>query len=114
MKRQYVDKDGKDAERNGITFNPWLKTKLIGVLASSFVKLKNERYDGIYRGYKARLENHPVHKEKTKGHRDNMAKRYMIKQFLVDLYAKWREIEGLEVHPPYSEAKLGLKHEQAA
>ncbi len=35
--RSYTDKDGKPAERNGITFNPFLKTKLIGVLAASFL-----------------------------------------------------------------------------
>jgi len=30
--------------------------------------------------------------------------------FIIDLYKAWRKIEGLEVHTPYSEAKLGLKH----
>ena len=34
----YKDKDGKDATRMGIHFNPFLKTKLMGVLTGSFLK----------------------------------------------------------------------------
>ena len=92
---QYVDKDGKPAERDGITFNPFLKTKLTGVLASCFLKAGNEPYAGIYRNYKHRLENEERWKEKTKAHRHNAAMRYMIKAFLADLYAAWRQLEGL-------------------
>ena len=36
-----------------------------------------------------------------------MAKRYMIKQFLKDLWSAWRFNEGLEVTVSYPEAKLG-------
>lgn len=114
VKREYVNRAGEAAERNGITFNPFLKTKLIGVLAPSFIKLANPIYAPIYRGYKHRLENHPAHAEKSKGHRDNMAKRYMIKQFLADLHREWRTLEGLPVPPPYSEGKLGIDHRKAA
>lgn len=106
----YTDKDGNPATRVGITFNPFLKTKLMGVLTGCLIRAGNEKYCKIYRDYKNRLENHPKHIEKSKGHRDNMAKRYMIKMFLIDLYKKWRELEGLEVHPDYQEAKLGHKH----
>lgn len=35
------------------------------------------------------------HVAKAKGHLDNMAKRYMLKRFLIDLHTRWREIEGL-------------------
>lgn len=105
----YTDKDGKEATRVGITFNPWLKTKLY-VLASCLIRAGNEKYVKVYRDYKHRIENHPAHIGKSKGHRDNMAKRYMTKIFLADLYAKWRELEGLEVMPPYQEAKLGHVH----
>jgi hypothetical protein len=48
--------------------------------------------------------------EKSKGQRHNMAMRYMVKMFLIDLYTKWRTLEGLPVSVPYSEAKLGIKH----
>lgn len=109
VKRTYADKDGKEAERDSITFNPFLKAKLIGVLGSSFLRAGGH-YAEIYREYKHRLETNPAHDEKSKGHRHNMAIRYMIKMFLIDLYAKWRAIEGLPVEPPYSEGKMGMQH----
>lgn len=108
VEREYPNKDGEIAQRVGITFNPFLKTKLY-VLGTCFMK-GNPVYKAIYDGYKNRLENHPAHKEKTKMHRHNMAMRYMIKRFLVDLYVAWRTIEGLPVHQEYSEGKLGIKH----
>ena len=112
VKQKYTNKDGKEAERDSITFNPFLKTKLVGVLGSCFLKQSPEKciYRQIYDAYKHRLENHPVHKEKTKGHRHNMAIRYMIKIFLQDLWLAWREIEGLPITLPYSEIILGHKH----
>jgi len=110
VKREYVNKDGEAAERNSITFNPWLKTKILGVCAGSFLKASPNPYRDIYDGYKNRLENHPVHMTKTKGHRHAMAMRYMMKMFLVQLYTKWRALEGLPVSLPYSAAKLGLQH----
>lgn len=118
--QEYTDKDGKPATRMGITFNPFLKTKLVGVLASSFLRVGDSPYGEIYRNYKCRLENHAqygIHNDKkkdendhlitSKGRRHNMAMRYMIKMFLIDLYKEWRAMEGLPVAPPYSEAKLG-------
>jgi hypothetical protein len=106
--RPYTDKDGNQAMRSGITFNPWLKTKLY-VLATCLIKAKSP-YSEAYYNYKNRLENHPAHKDKTKGHRHNMAMRYMIKRFLVDLHLKWRELEGLPVTVEYSAGKLGMQH----
>lgn len=106
----YTDKDGKPAKRVGITFNPFLKTKLTGVLASSFLRANNETYAKIYNDYKHRLESHVKYSLVSKGHRHNMAMRYMIKRFLCDLYVAWRTLEGLEVAPEYNEAKLGHKH----
>lgn len=35
---EYTSKDGDTKKRNGITFNPFLKTKLVGVLGSCFIK----------------------------------------------------------------------------
>lgn len=110
----YTDKNGKPATRAGITFNPFLKTKLIGVLGPCLIKANSEPYRDIYDGYKNRLENHPKWAERTKGHRHNAAVRYMIKMFLVDLYKAWRKLEGLKVHPPYNEAKLGIIHKKLA
>lgn len=108
---EYTNKAGEQAKRVGITFNPFLKTKLTGVLASSFLRSGNEKYAGIYNDYKHRLESHVKYKDVSKGHRHNMALRKMIKQFLVDLYIAWRTIEGLSVAPTYQEAKLGHVHQ---
>lgn len=156
---EYINKKGKPATRKGLTFNPFLKTKLLGVLTASFIKdvkwenCDEETYDAspedrrkvnkkgirqilgyegpwriVYQDYKHRLENHSkhgVHNDKvksgkvsedgtelmlaSKGHRHNMAMRYMIKMFLIELYTKWRPLEGLEVSKPYHEAKLGMQ-----
>lgn len=107
---EYMDKDGNQQTKKGISFNPFLKSKLIGVLASSFLRAGDNEYSQIYRNYKNRIENHASHQEKTKGHRHNMAMRYMVKRFLVDLHREWRTIEGLPVSQEYHEAKLGHKH----
>lgn len=106
---EYIDKNGQKKKKLSITYNPFLKTKLVGVLADVFIKSKSE-YRKYYDDYKNRLENHPKHKDKTKLHKHNMAKRYMIKMFLRDLYNAWRPLEGLEVYPPYEVAKLGIIH----
>ena len=113
---EYVDADGVVQTKKGITFNPFLKTKLIGVLGSSFVKQSPDKckYRKVYDDYKHRIENMDAHKEKSKGHRHNMAVRYMIKIFLIDLYNEWRALEGLPVAPTYTEAKLGKVHGKAA
>lgn len=116
---EYIDKDGKPATRVGITFNPFLKTKLLGVLGASFLKARSP-YRELYDNYKTRMENHErygVHRDKekdekghvvtSKGRRHNMAIRYMVKMFLIDLYKAWRELERLPVHDPYAQAKLG-------
>jgi len=168
----YIDKDGNEAVRKSITFNPRLKTKLMGVLAPSFIKTdvrsikvgpeliystvngkkkiliysrevfdeeyrgfvvvdtqeeivkhKNEKiavkkykvvrrgsYAAIYYNYINRLNNMAAHKDKSKGHKNRMALRKMIKIFLIDLYTNWRTLEGLPCHDPYHEGKLGHKH----
>jgi len=109
---EYTNKDGEVKTKKGISFNPFLKTKLVGVLGSSFLRagVKDNPYRAVYDNYKDRLNNTPDHDDKSKGHKHNMSIRYMVKMFIIDLYKVWRKIEGLEVHAPYSEAKLGLKH----
>lgn len=110
----YTDAEGNAATRKGITFNPFLKTKLMGVLADSFVRAGDGPYERVYRGYKHRLENRFEGEKGAKGHRDNMAKRYMVKMFLKDLYVVWRTMEGLPVSEPYAAAKLGIRHGETA
>jgi len=164
VKREYVSKDGKLNVRDSITFNPFLKTKLVGVLAGSFLKQSSTFVDGkkmgvgkrtalakqlgwkmdskseltstkqvdaflsrqgyelefvmgewaeYYYNYKHRISNMPEHAEKTELHRHNMAVRFMIKRFLVELYKVWRAMEGLPVAEEYSVAKLGMAHGKA-
>jgi len=107
--RAYINKKGEEATRKGITFNPFLKTKLIGVLGGCFVK-QGDKYREIYDGYKFRLQNRPDCQELTKGHINARAIRYAVKIFLRDLWLAWREIECLPITPDYAEAKLGLVH----
>lgn len=113
MLRAYTDKNGNPAACFRASHNPWLKSKMVRVLADNFVK-NNSYYKGIYDDYKTRLETDPKYKDVSKGYRHNMALRYITKEFGKDLYNAWRPIEGLPVHPPYHEAKHGHVHGQAA
>jgi len=108
----YIDANGEEQTKKGISFNPFIKTKLVGVLGSSFVKTNGE-YREVYDNYKNRIKNMPAHAEKTKAHINNMAIRYTVKRFLVDLYTAWRTLEGLPVADEYSKAKLGIHHKVA-
>jgi len=114
VETEYTDKDGVIKTKMGITFNPFLKTKLVGVLGASFLRAGDNKYSDLYRNYKNRLENMPEHKEKSKGHRHNMSIRRMIKIFLMDLHLEWKRIEGLEIPTPYFEDVLGMKHDETA
>jgi len=113
VEQTYIDAEGNEQTKMGISFNPFLKTKLIGVLGPSFIKT-NGKFRGVYDDYKHRISNMPAHAEKSKGHRNNMAIRYTVKRFLVDLYYNWRTMEGLPVAAEYSEAKLKMTHGKAA
>jgi len=48
-------------------------------------------------------------KPPCRAHIDAMAKRYVAKEFVKDLWVNWRRIEGLPVTPTYAQAKLGPK-----
>lgn len=56
VKREYVSKDGENKVRDSITFNPFLKTKLIGVLGPSFLKGGKTFVEGSLMGGAKRLE----------------------------------------------------------
>lgn len=106
---EYIDKNGNKAMKRGITYNPVLKTKLMGVLSGCLLKAKDPVYSTIYYDYRRRLDNAPRYMSFSDGRRNMMALRYMIKQFLRNLWTTWRTIEGLEVNYPYEVAKLGNK-----
>lgn len=105
---EYIDKEGNIQTKKGITFNPFVKTKLLGVLCDSFIKCKSP-YSDAYYDYKHRLENRPDCAEYSKLRIHRMCKRYMLKCFLRDLWVKWREIEGLYITEPYEVAFLNRK-----
>ncbi len=56
VKREYETKDGQTASKDSITFNPWLKTKLIGVLAGNFLKQSAMLVNGKEMGAAKRTE----------------------------------------------------------
>lgn len=118
--REYISSNGEVKTKVGLTYNPELKTKLCGVLGPSFLKTgKGEKYEQIYREYRARLAQRPDLKaeynekgeecDSNKLHRHAMANRYMVKAFVRDLWVTWRAYEGYEVTEPYEVAKLGMK-----
>lgn len=104
---EYADKNGEVKSKKSITYNPVLKSKLIGVLGGSFLKSKDSYYGDIYRDYKFRLQNNKKYEEYSKGHIHNMAMRYAVKMFVRDLWVAWREVEGLPITQPYEVEKLG-------
>ena len=101
----FIDKDKKPAIRKSITFNPFLKTKLIGVLAPSFM-MQGGSYTDYYSRKKKELQARADIQDWSDGRRHNASMRYMIKMFLCDLYNVWRPLEGLIVAPTYEEKKL--------
>lgn len=106
---EYIDKNGNKALKRGITYNPVLKTKLMGVLSGCLLKAKDPIYSTIYYDYRRRLDGGQRYKGYTDGRKNMMAMRYMIKQFLRNLWVTWRTLEGLEVTFPYEVSKLGNK-----
>lgn len=106
---EYRAKDGTIKQKKGLTYNPTLKTKLLGVLGASFIKKPGCKYEQIYRDYMNRLMNREDADTITKLRKHRMANRYMIKQFVRDMWVTWRAMEGYEVSEPYEVAYLGRK-----
>ena len=105
--RDYIDRNGQKKQKLSLTYNPFLKSKLLGVLAVSFLK-SNSPYRQFYDNYKQRLENHVKYKHVSKGRRARMATRYMIKIFLKDYFIVLCRLSGRKEPEPYGQAKLGL------
>lgn len=101
-----------------IPYNKFLKAKLMGVLADSFIKSKSE-YAKYYYDTKTRLENSALTvngkenskwSEESKLHIHNAAKRKMIYMFLIDVYRNFRLLNDLPVRNLYMEEYLGRVH----
>ena len=102
--------DGEVKTKKSLTYNPFLKTKLVGVLGTSFLRARDSEYGKIYYDYKNRLDNRPPDAEGNTlrpAAKHRMATRYAVKMFLKDLWVAWREFEDLPVVAPYSEVYLG-------
>jgi hypothetical protein len=127
--REYKNRDGEIAIRKSLTYNPWLKSRLLAVLGTSFLRtVPVSPWKKVYNDYKHRLETDPkrvrctsdqykkTHKRDPEEaiilwpplriHRASV--RYMIKQFLLEFWVTWRRLEGLPVTETYAVAKLGM------
>lgn len=111
--RPYTDKEGNEALKKSITYNPFIKSKLLEVFIGGCIRLNaNEKlrgrvkYASIYQEHKHRQESYPEPPRPIVAHR--RAVRYAAKAFLSDLWVAWRTLEGLEVTEPYAVAKLGM------
>ena len=132
VERTYVDSNGKDAVKMSVTYNPWLKAKLMGVMGSSFLRAGSP-WRKAYDDYKHRIQTDPerlkctvaawkkanaagedVTKLWPPGRIHKAATRYMVKMFLAEFWAKYRALEGLSVTPTYHEGVMGHRHGGAA
>lgn len=124
--RPYINDQGEPDERLSITYNPFLKKTLLGVVAVNLLrsgtKSEHPEMNSFYRKVfdhkknqltqrdAIRAQQDPGFTPRTPMHINNIAKRHMIKQFLCVLYNTWRRIEGLPVSTPYEVDKLGYVH----
>lgn len=104
---EYVNSDGEVDTKKSLGYNPWIKTKLMGVLSKSFLRNASDMRDH-YDDYRHRIENMPAHEDKTDGHIHQMALRKMMKEFLKRLWAMWRYLEEQPIPLPYHVEKLGM------
>lgn len=109
VEKEYVSADGQVTKAKGLSYNPFVKTKMLGVLATGFLKKPGCHYEQVYRNYRARLEQRPdLADAMARKHR--MALRYCTKMFLRDMWIVWRKLEGYEVGiPEYEVQFLGKK-----
>lgn len=138
VERQYKAKDGSIKTKMSVTYEPWLKARLIGALATSFMRAPGSVWKPVYDERRHRLTTDPrllhVTLEEYKAAykaKNPLAEhmwpplrihlssiRYMLKAFLAEFWHRWRIIEGLPLNPynpdsqtgTYAEDKLGMRH----
>ena len=121
----YKKKDNSWGVKKSIGYNPKLKSTLLSTLADGFLKagfrrekdddgklieggwIQAEGYARAYAEYMHRLSNRYDSHETSQGRKHLMAKRYMIKCFLKDMWVVWRGLAGYDVGQPYEVAYLG-------
>ena len=135
IERAYENREGEKTTRLSVTYNPWLKARLLGMVGPTFLKTGSP-YRADYDRYKHRIETDPecgkcseAEKQRrlkevadpaaraalarqlwTPGRIHLAAMRYMVKRFLADLWAHWRALEGLPVQMDYNEARRSRRH----
>lgn len=117
VERPYLDKDGNEKTKMSITFSPFLKTKLLGVLFGGFLMCgEKSKYSKVYYQNKNTLvERFKNDESMTKIHLHYMARRKAVKAFLHDLYEAWRPLEGLKVYPSFYEERIkGEPHREGS
>jgi len=81
-------------------FNPKLKSLLLGIIGKNFIRQKNSEYYSMYlykkKYYKNNRPDWKKAKKGYKGHLDSAATRFMMKQFIVELFSQWKKLEGKE------------------
>lgn len=125
--RTTTDQDGNETSHMGLSFNPAVKTMLVGVTIGSIIRAgapssRNgnvpSHWYKVYTDYKHRITCReqataaadPDYVPRTPGHLENMTRRYVIKKVLEALHKAWREYEQLPVYFSYAEGILRLKH----
>jgi hypothetical protein len=135
VERQYQNKAGATSTRMSVTYNPWLKSRLLGMVGPTFLKTGSP-YRAEYDRYKHGIESDPdriklpeAEKQKrlkeeadpavraalakrlwSPGRIHRASMRYMVKRFLADFWERWRKLEGLPTPDDYNETRRGRKH----
>jgi hypothetical protein len=116
VSREYTTKDGKIDEKMGLSYNPRMKTWVVGIMPDVLIQL-NKHYNKLYHDHKNYLINDKrryPNEDMTQpclladGHITKRAKRYIAKIFLLNFFIAWKTIEGLPIiRRGYHEEKLG-------
>jgi len=104
---EQIDSGQTDHATRGekIAYNPFLKTKVVGVMADCMIKAGSP-YRAYYDDYKHRWAS--AGKGKSDAHRHLAAKRFMVKILLSDLFNLWMNYLGRPCRKPYYVLKLGM------
>jgi hypothetical protein len=104
--REYIDKNGVTKTRKSVTYNPEFRSKMLGVLGDSFVK-HGKQYREVYDRAKYKYANY---RDWNKLHVHRAAIRVAVREFLRDLWTKWRELEGYPPEVDWNEANRERVH----
>jgi hypothetical protein len=136
VERTYTDKEGKEQTKLSVTYNPFLKSRLLGVMGTSLMRSGKSPYRKDYDRYKFSVTTDPRAIKCTEPQKQTQLKeiadpeerarvaktlwppgrihrasiRFMVKCFIQDFWEQWRKSEGLPTPLNYHESKRGRKH----